>query len=80
MGSDGALREDVIAALRARPGVSVIQLPNGALEVSTVDSLRTFPLKATVSRGLLTEFCRYYGVTMAAFYPPLSRIAKKHAG
>lgn len=79
MGADGALREDVIEALESTPGVSVTRLPSGAIEVAKAGQpLRTYPFKATVSRGLLTEFERYYGIPMAAFYPPIARPIKKH--
>jgi hypothetical protein len=68
--SDAALREDVIAALESRPGIAVTRLPNGVIEVIAPNQpLRTFPLKTTVSRGLLSEFERYYGVPIAASYP-----------
>jgi hypothetical protein len=82
MSADGALRDDVIAALEAAPGVTVTRLPGGAIEVSkSGQPLKAFPLKATVCRSLLYQFERYYGVPIAAFYPlplPFGK-AKQHA-
>lgn len=67
---DAALREDVIVALEGQPGVTVTRLPDGVIEViAPGQPLRTFPLKVTVSRGLLSVFERYYGVSIAAHYP-----------
>lgn len=69
--SDAALREDVIVALESRPGVSVTRLSGGVIQVvSPGQPVRVFPLKPTVCRGLLSDFERWYGVPMAAHYPP----------
>lgn len=71
--SDAALRKDVIAALRAKDGVTVTELADGSVEIACVgEPPRRFPFKDTVSRGLLDQFERLYGVPKAAFYPPTS--------
>ena len=80
MGADGALREDVIAALSRAPGVTVTRHTPEIIEVSKQgEPIRTFPLKATVKRGLLYELERYYGVPIAAFYPLPFVASKKDA-
>ena len=80
--ADGALREDVIAALESAPGVSLNEPAPNVIEVSKAGeaAIRTFHLKSTVCRGLLYEFERYYGVPISKFYPlPFSRQAQKEA-
>jgi len=80
MGADGALRDDVIAALERADGITVVRLSISAIEVAKAGQpLRVFPLKPVVSRGLLGEVERYYGIPMAAFYPPALR-SKKQVG
>lgn len=71
--SEPALRADVVAALRAKDGVSVVELGDGSIEVGCVGQpIRRFPLKPTIARGLLSDFERWYGVPKSAFYPPTS--------
>jgi hypothetical protein len=78
--SDAALRGDVIAALEAMPNVSVSRLPGGIIEVSTPGQpIQAYALKPTVSRGLLAQFERLYGVPIANFYPSLKARKDKDA-
>lgn len=71
MGEPG-LREDVIAALRAQPGVDVTVLNDGSVEIAAVgEPIRRFALRPTVPRGLLWRFVRWYKVPIAAFFPPI---------
>jgi hypothetical protein len=68
--SDGALRADVIAALTQQKGVSVTPMPDGSIEVSAVGQpIRRFPLGPVVSRGVLWNFERWYGVPIGSCYP-----------
>lgn len=82
MSADGALLHDVIAALEAADGIQVVVVRKGVFEISCEGQpLRTFLLRSNVSRCLLVEFERYYGVRMAAFYPPTeSGVMKRQAG
>lgn len=67
--SDAALKGDVIAALKAAPGVSVEELPDGSIEIAAVGQPnRSYNFKATVSRGLLFRFEGWYNVPIGAFY------------
>jgi hypothetical protein len=71
--SDGAIRKDVIAALKAQPGVVATELADGSVEVSgTNGNLRRHVFGQTVSRTMLGKLERWYGVPMAAFYPSTS--------
>jgi len=68
--SDGALKPDVIAALKQQKGVSVTDMPDGSIEVAAVGQpIRRFPLGDVVSRGVLWNFERWYGVPIGACYP-----------
>lgn len=69
--SDPAIRPDVIAALRAQPGVVVNELAGNNIEVIAVgEPNRVFELGPVVSRGLLWDLQRWYHVPIGAFFPP----------
>lgn len=70
--SDGAIRKDVIEALRNQPGIRVEVVPDGTVEVAKVGVLRRWIFQPVVSRGTLGELERLYDVPMAAFYPRTS--------
>jgi hypothetical protein len=65
-----ALLADVIAALKARDDLSVRQLADGSVEVAKGTDIRRFPFKPYVSRAQLSRLWRWYGVPIAAFFPP----------
>lgn len=68
-----ALRDDVITALTKAPNLAISVMPDGTVEVSSVgEPIRRFPFRATVSRGLLWDLQRWYGVPIAAFFPSTS--------
>ena len=71
--SEPALRSDVIAALEATDGITVREIGNSSVEVAKGVDLRAFPLKKTVSRGMLWNLCRWYEVPFAAFFPPTKK-------
>ena len=67
--SDAALASDVIAALKAAPGVVVEKLADGTIEIAAVGQPnRSYKFKSTVSRGLLFRFEGWYNVPIGAFY------------
>ena len=66
--SEPALNMDMVSALRAKSDVTVT---DSSIEVACVGQLvRRFACRTTVSRGLLANLQRWYGVPIAAFYPP----------
>ncbi len=70
--SEPALKGDVISALKAQKGVDVSQLNDGSIEVAAVGQpIRRFPFKATISRTMLAKIERWYGVPIAACFPPI---------
>jgi hypothetical protein len=68
--SDPALWGDVVAAIRSADGVSLVELPNGDIQVARGDEIRVLERQSTVSRNQLKSIRRWCGLNQADFFPP----------
>ena len=70
MGADGALRTDVLRALRDAD-VDVSELPEGRYRLVKGAVLQVVRLRETISRGKADELGRLFGVSIGRFFPSL---------
>ena len=67
-----AFRDHVIDAIRAQPGVTVVDLGNGTVQIAIGTDIRVIHLDPLVPRNFLSTLERWYKVPRAAWYPPSS--------
>jgi hypothetical protein len=67
--ADGALRSDVLAALKQH-GCAIYELADGRCRVGLRDYIEVLVLSPVVSRSVCAHLNRRFGVPLPQFFPP----------